>query len=374
MSAEGRVVVHIERTGDPRARLDFVPPADISGVLAGRVPREATAIIGAVYRLCGIAQSHASAIAMEEALTLDPPTNTQVTRTVLTMAESLREHLVRIALDWPRLVGRDVNVKPLRPLFDLADRLAANYNGDMDAFAVAADCEMDIPVTLRVIAETEARLSKHIFCEPLTDWLARRSLDELFSWADRAGSGAAGIIASVRTSGGFLIGAKASDLLPADHDSLIDLCNMALGREGDVPETGVYARRANDPLIASLGQVTLGVRLVSRLVELARLPAELRAMLTGAAPAPRGGSVTHGTGSGIVEAARGLLLHRARMEDGRIADYRIMAPTQWNFHPRGIAARCLSRIDGEDMHNVEMQAHMVVQAIDPCVACEVRVH
>ena len=40
-----------------------------------------------------------------------------------------------------------------------------------------------------------------------------------------------------------------------------------------------------------------------------------------------------------VETARGPLLHFARVRDGRIEDYHVLAPTEWNFHPRGLLAR-----------------------------------
>ena len=40
-----------------------------------------------------------------------------------------------------------------------------------------------------------------------------------------------------------------------------------------------------------------------------------------------------------VETARGLLVHRVALDGERIAGYRIVAPTEWNFHPAGAFAR-----------------------------------
>ena len=43
------------------------------------------------------------------------------------------------------------------------------------------------------------------------------------------------------------------------------------------------------------------------------------------------------------EMARGLLVHWVRLEDSpsgpRVADCRVLAPTEWNFHPRGVLAQ-----------------------------------
>ena len=57
----------------------------------------------------------------------------------------------------------------------------------------------------------------------------------------------------------------------------------------------------------------------------------------------------------MAEMARGLLVHAVRVEGGRIADYAIVAPTEWNFHPRGALFRELSgrpvRDEGEAKRN-----------------------
>ena len=44
-----------------------------------------------------------------------------------------------------------------------------------------------------------------------------------------------------------------------------------------------------------------------------------------------------GPGMGIsrVETARGVLLHAVRLEGETIADYAIIPPSLWNFHPQG---------------------------------------
>lgn len=39
----------------------------------------------------------------------------------------------------------------------------------------------------------------------------------------------------------------------------------------------------------------------------------------------------HGSGEGVVEAPRGPLIHRIRIEAGTITDYRMITPTQWNL-------------------------------------------
>ena len=74
-----------------------------------------------------------------------------------------------------------------------------------------------------------------------------------------------------------------------------------------------------------------------------------------------------------MQTARGLLLHRVTVRDGRVADYAIVAPTEWNFHPDGALARGLDGLTGEDIDMIERRTRLAVQALDPCVGCRVEV-
>ncbi len=76
------------------------------------------------------------------------------------------------------------------------------------------------------------------------------------------------------------------------------------------------------------------------------------------------------TGYASVESPRGRLYYFAVVQgDGRLRDARVVAPTEWNFHPEGPFARALigSRPDGEPLAAV---ARMAAQ-FSPCVAVDV---
>ena len=105
-------------------------------------------------------------------------------------------------------------------------------------------------------------------------------------------------------------------------------------------------------------------RLVSRVVDVLRLalPGGERWLAQGSLPLGRG------EGIAWVEMARGLLVHWVRLEpasDGeRVAACRVLAPTEGNFHPRGLLAEALSALRdpgaGDD-------AQRLAVAFDPCV-------
>jgi Ni,Fe-hydrogenase I large subunit len=78
-----------------------------------------------------------------------------------------------------------------------------------------------------------------------------------------------------------------------------------------------------------------------------------------------------GVGLGLVEAVRGWLAHRVEIADGRIRRYQILAPTEWNFHPRGALARGL--MEGRRGPPPERLAQLMVAALDSCVPCQIKV-
>lgn len=126
-------------------------------------------------------------------------------------------------------------------------------------------------------------------------------------------------------------------------------------------------------------QVGVLSRLTARIVEVVSLMQSLRRdsekLIRGEVDAvDQSVSQSIGEGIGQVEAARGRLLHWVRLENERIEDYRILAPTEWDFHPDGVAAAGLKSLVSDDETMLRLQARCWLDAIDPCVAYEVRLH
>ena len=68
-----------------------------------------------------------------------------------------------------------------------------------------------------------------------------------------------------------------------------------------------------------------------------------------------------------------MLVHRLTLEDGRVADYRILAPTEWNFHPLGAAALGLASLPAGDEATLRRLAGLFITALDPCVAYDISI-
>ncbi len=155
---------------------------------------------------------------------------------------------------------------------------------------------------------------------------------------------------------------------------------------GRVVEVGALARQLVDghPLLDELVKESGGNvrnRVVARLMEIARVVIAMeewaRALTPGEpfchhAPQPEAGC-----GYGLVEAARGSLGHWLRVEDGRILNYQIIAPTTWNFSPRsadGTPGALEQALAGTPVYPGETEpvaVQHIVRSFDPCMVCTV---
>jgi hypothetical protein len=152
---------------------------------------------------------------------------------------------------------------------------------------------------------------------------------------------------------------------------------------GAVLETGPWARlhagAATNARPIDLTE-SAAARLRARLDEIVRTPRMLHGLATGdddpslADAAVTGYCLGGGRGAAALETARGRLYHHVELDvDGRVSRFQCLAPTEWNFHPRGPLARMLRgatvRFDRGGRDAVEQ----LVAAFDPCVGYKVTV-
>ncbi len=83
-------------------------------------------------------------------------------------------------------------------------------------------------------------------------------------------------------------------------------------------------------------------------------------------------------GEGIFEVPRGILAHFVKVEDAKIVNYQVVAPTTWNASPRdandqrGPYEEAIIGIKLADRNN-PLEVLRVVHSFDPCLACAVHI-
>ncbi len=156
--------------------------------------------------------------------------------------------------------------------------------------------------------------------------------------------------------------------------------------EGKPAEVGALARQvvANNPLALDMVAQNGGnveARIVARFIEIALLIPAMEGWLV--AIRPEEAFITHGEiprqaeGAGLVEAARGALGHWLQVDDRKIKNYQIIAPTTWNFSPRdanGVAGPLEQALQGALVQSGEadpVTVQHIVRSFDPCMVCTV---
>jgi hypothetical protein len=338
-------------------------------LVRGRSPADVQRLIPLLFSICRRAQGAASAAAIAAAQGLEAAAHDRQREALDVTLEMLQEGVWRLLIDWPRSMGEPAQVPAVA------------------AVRHASSAVLDDGVTLdALLAVADDVLREHVYGVPAETWLASTDLAALDRWVDAGATLPARLLRQMRDESPGL-GRSDVALMPdatleglrrsVIEDMEADAEYARFPRWGGLPaETGALARQAGAPLIAALlerdGQ-TASARFVARLVELAVLVRDLRARSAGRIAAVRSHALADGAGLGLAETARGLLLHRVRIERGHVTDYRIVAPTEWNFHPQGPLAQALTGRSAADHGRLERDARVVVQSLDPCVACRLEI-
>lgn len=343
-------------------------------LLRGQQGESVVRTLGNVFTLCAHAHRRAARLALHAAC---PQTGTAqpVESPMLLRLETARDHLRSMALDWPqRQAVAPQHAPDLHWLRDCPLPLVAPAQATAPQPAEAA---------LMQLRDWLARLLN----QPVSDWLTQhREPVALAHWCHSR----AHDLPPARCLAEWLPLAhtltpptRCLDLLNTDtavqHAQLHAIAE-ALAADADFvqrplwqgrcAETGVWTRLRHQAERDTLAH-TAWTRLGARWMELVNLTAADPLTDDGQRDSLlNSGALSLGQGQAIAwcEMARGLLLHRVQLDpQGRVDDYRVLAPTDWNFHPDGALARALTALQPHDTAS----AWGLAAAYDPCVDCTV---
>lgn len=337
--------------------------ASLAGLLLRGKPASAAALqLPRLFSLCGEAHRLTAGLAVDAALGLR--TAPRAPERASLAAETAREHVRRLLIDWPRLLGG-------------SDGSAAHALRACPLFAAGTmeDNGLATPA-LRAWVERE------LLGGAIAPWLARwrdDPADCLRHWSRRAATLPALLLRAIEDDASA-IDAGVAPLLPHASAASLRVLGAALAgpadferapsSAGEACETGTWTR-LDDPA-ASAGGVPANawLRMGARL-------AELCALASGDGPLLSLGALALAPGAALAwsEMARGLLLHWVRLDLAGgapvIVDYRVVAPTEWNFHPCGVVAQALAAMPAarcsESRAVATRRIGVLAAAFDPCV-------
>lgn len=342
----------------------------LEALARGRQPEDIIAVASRLFALCATAQTVAAAAAVEAARGVPAPDGVLRRRHIAVLAERLLE-LLRGTITG--LAGADaVRFAPSLQRIARASRMLS-LNSSVEDSAV----ENAIRGIELALAELGLDQDDLVDARSVPAWL-------------HEDSPLATIVRPIAQAGEADFGCIDVDPLDAACDQGVAAALLDGGAAfaaqpavaGRVPETGALARNAASPpldaLCADAGAGTL-LRFLARLVEIRSIPQSLRALAGGESHRADAHVICsyalgEGRGFSAVECARGRLHHLVALDrQGRIDRFESVAPTEWNFHPRGPLAAALTGAPLSTDASSARRVERLVAAFDPCVDYRVAV-
>ena len=364
-----------------------------AALLSGRSVADALALLPQIFTLCASAQREAALAAVAPQRAYDLSAGWQ-SRQQLRWLEGVRELLWRIWLIWPTRLGAAPEAAPVRQLQQIEQQFQTLISAVTEpwqlpdaATAQVVPSPIDRDQAQRLCDALQQLLQQRLFGIAPARWLQLPDESALRHWAATTDSVAAALLRRLLRKGWAAVGNAPVALLPT-----LDIAQLQTHFatphftaepqwQGRCYETSTLAHQGMALLSALRERYGNGLlpRLVARLATIADTYGKLlqsvrdqgagggcvaRPLLTTAAlPAGAGDQGT----IGAAVAARGLLLHRVALAGQQVSAYQIVAPTEWNFHPQGVAAQALATLQG-DVATVTEQATWLIELIDPCIA------
>lgn len=331
-------------------------------LLQDRPAQDAPQLLKRLYALCGEAHSITALLAVKTALGCDAKPEPELYQRL--SYETACEHIRRIWLDWPQRLSN----------------LAFHGVYQNHKLATCPALKLSPSNDKAVFTWLEQELLGTAPDRWLSHWREAPG-DCLAAWV-AGGNTWPALVMRECMSVAQTLGCTHEPLLP--HASACELRGLANSLaqvadfasrptwQGRVYETGVWTRlRLADQEALRNAWLRLGARVAELvLLLLARASVSLEEPEL---PYLQMGALELAPGEALAwsEMARGLLLHWVRLADtpkGPVIDcYRIVAPTEWNFHPHGVVAQALARMDSFDRTDVRCSVGILAETYDPCI-------
>jgi len=331
-------------------------------------------LMASLFNLCSHAHRLCAQLAIDAAAPGLLPAPQQVAQRLRT--ETAQEHIRRIGLDWPRLLAAEPGP-------------AATAWADA-AHAALQRCPLLLQAAMLLADPWPALrgwLHDDLLQMPPQTWLRAWNAcgaDWQNDWSRRHGGWLPSLLRAARESDlpNTLAHADALHAHADGADQRTLAATLALQPgfalyplwHGACAHTGSWTRLNGMDVELPLSPWAL---LGSRIAELIRL-------CQPDAPGQSGagwlsfGSLRTGPDQGMawVEMARGLLVHQVEIDgtggEPRVAACRVLAPTEWNFHPQGVVAQHIAGLNAaESAATVERRVRLLMAAFDPCVPFDV---
>ena len=391
MDLEGSIQINLDCKNKNKLRVDCVSsrPVNAACVFENKPITETLETLPMLFSVCSTAQARAAFLAWKDAIGFIVPEAVNDSQKILLLLETLREHVWQIVINWPQLIDRESNINTVTKFSQLLIKIRKDLFVEGKGFTPNLVCLVNKPQLLLYIQQLQDILSEYIFKLDVKDWLVMFENKGLDNWISTFNTPATKMLEYIIDKNWQSLGSTEISPLPlleknqwktffADQQQW-DLIKKPTWHQ-QCFQTSVLTRCLNNKRLNQLSGVkTQGLlsRYLSRLLELASIPAQLTSLVDGLEPGVfklKFTQTTSGEGLSVVDAARGTLVHWLKIQDEVVIHYRILAPTEWNFHPNGVAVKGLETLSADNKEILQQQAKLWLNAIDPCVKYQLEIH
>jgi coenzyme F420-reducing hydrogenase alpha subunit len=373
MSVEGQLQIQLQLAqGVIQCQLSSSRPIQASKLFAGKSINHVLRTLPMLFSICGKAQAVTAVRAIENATEKPASDAVESTREALIALESLREHALRVAMDWP------VYIKE-KPDNQVLARISLGINQLMQALepqhalAYQADAIKFLANSKQQWESCSTSLAEFLFADSAQNWMQLTIPD----WVERQHTQASRFIYWLGQKSWKDAGQSGISSLPSmnnKHDKALKERLLKDGHrftamptwDAQCYELGWFNQwNGNSNKITNNGIYS---RMLARLFEIAELIQKLDDFFIRDNKLPIAYQ-SEGDVKGIAHtnAARGRLTHCVDIEGSVVRQLLILAPTEWNFHPQGVAVDSLRHLQGNSPQELRQQAELLIHAIDPCV-------
>lgn len=351
-------------------------------ILEGKSPQEACAFVPLLFSLCGTAQHHAALTAMEQALGYVPSPAHKTARHLLLLAEGIAEHTTRLLIDWAELGGQEKNINQIRDIRQtLASFKSLIFTESGQDKIGGGTLAPDMTKLSSEFSRLRTIIQSEIFKITPREFADLPNRDALENWISTTDSLPARCLKQWQKDGlSDIIWPLAQGLMDFPEEIALHMDAENADQFITYPtwdrrpcQTGALMRHLSHPFLRQANHNALSY-FYAKLIDLAVMIEDFEKNISGL---KQDDDLYHTKatykGYAQIEAVRGQLSHRVWInpQNDTIARYRILAPTEWNFHPNGILKQALIGVESADKNKLKQIAQINVLALDPCVACRV---
>lgn len=386
---------------DNRVDIESSRPIHAFELLKGKSVQQALNTVPLLYGVCAMAQTTAAAMAILASSSSSKPSEFDFDcsrHCILVQTENLREHSIRLLRDIQPIVQKgSVDAGHFRILGAVLNKIKLNLFPLNDAFTNQHSAE---PLAhnnslKQTIDDFIKVVDTAIFAGEMQAFQHCATHAELEKWQRSYPSLASELLNTVSTLDALHHNEVRLSACSIDHFGQLHftVCKEMLNGNGvsyaqqpvlnnKCLHTGSFARQSEHPLLrdntqsAAIGH--LKQQWLARLLDITELAQQLaKSSRLNAEQSTWRKWLQHkhcgDIGISAVETARGLLMHAARVLDGNIIEYCVVAPTEWNFHPEGIVPQTLSNTSVLPRAEREQYARWFINALDPCIHFQLEV-